>query len=160
LYPQKAPATVAAFLQNIDSGFFKNCSFYRVLRDDNQTTGSPHSYLIQGGIWQSNPELKKRFKQIEHEPTNKTNIRHTRGVISMARNEPGSATSEFFICVQDEPGFDYGGASNQDGQGYAAFGKVAEGMDVVDKILRQPEDEQRFIPPVAILNIRQLQHLK
>ena len=124
-----------------------------MLRDDNQVTGSPHSYLIQGGIWQSNPELKQRFKPIPHEPTSKTGILHTRGIISMARNEPGTATSEFFICVEDEPGFDYGGANNHDGQGYAAFGKVVEGMNVVDRIHRQPEDEQRFMPPVTILNI-------
>ncbi|MFT3747762.1 MAG: peptidylprolyl isomerase [Agriterribacter sp.] len=153
LYPEKAPLTVAAFLQNIDSGYFKNTSFYRVLRDDNQVTGAPHSYLIQGGIWQANPDSKEKFKPIPHEPTSKTGILHTRGIISMARNEPGTATSEFFICVEDEPGFDYGGANNHDGQGYAAFGKVVEGMNVVDRIHRQPENEQRFIPPVAILNI-------
>ncbi|MFT3946468.1 MAG: peptidylprolyl isomerase [Agriterribacter sp.] len=153
LFPHKAPLTAAAFLQNIDSGYFKNTSFYRVLRRDNQVTGAPHSYLIQGGVWQANPDSKEKFKPIPHEPTNKTGILHTRGIISMARNEPGTATSEFFICVEDEPGFDYGGANNHDGQGYAAFGKVAEGMDVVERIHLQPENEQRFTPPVAILNI-------
>ncbi|PVD52372.1 peptidylprolyl isomerase [Terrimonas sp.] len=153
LYPEKAPLTVAAFLQHIDSGYFKNTSFYRVLRDDNQVTGAPHSYLIQGGVWQANPGSKEKFRLIPHEPTSKTGILHTRGIISMARNEPGTATSEFFICVEDEPGFDYGGVNNHDGQGYAAFGKVVEGMNVVDRIHRQPENEQRFIPPVAILNI-------
>lgn len=157
LYPQKAPATVSAFLKNIDSGYFNNCSFYRVLRKDNQVTGSLHSYLIQGGIWQSNPELKSKFNPIAHEPTNETGILHKRGTISMARNEPGTATSEFFICVEDEPGFDYGGKNNADGLGYAAFGKVVEGMETVTKIYRQPENEQRFIPPVTILSIHRLQ---
>lgn len=156
LYPEKAPATVVAFLQNIDSGFFKNSSFYRVLRKDNQVTGAPHSYLIQGGIWQANPELKSRFKAITHEASNKTGILHKQGVISMARNEPGTATSEFFICVEDEPGFDYGGASNNNRQGYAAFGEVIEGMNVVKRIQQEPEDEQRFNPPVAILDIRRV----
>ena len=75
----------------------------------------------------------------------------------MARNEPGTATSEFFICVEDEPGFDYGGANNADGEGYAAFGEVVEGMETVIKIYRQPEDKQRFIPAVTILNIHRLQ---
>lgn len=157
LYPQKAPVTVSAFLKNIDSGYFNNCSFYRVLRKDNQATGSLHSYLIQGGIWQSNPELKSKFSPIAHEPTNETGILHKKGTISMARNEPGTATSEFFICVEDEPGFDYGGKNNADGLGYAAFGKVVEGMETVTKIYRQPENEQRFIPPVTILNIHRLQ---
>ncbi len=157
LYPQKAPATVSAFLKNIDSGYFNNCSFYRLLRKDNQVTGSLHSYLIQGGIWQSNPELKSKFSPIVHEPTNETGILHKRGTISMARNEPGTATSEFFICVEDEPGFDHGGKNNADGLGYAAFGKVVEGMETVTKIYRQPENEQRFIPPVTILSIHRLQ---
>lgn len=157
LYPQKAPVTVAAFLHNIDSGYFKQTSFYRILRRDNQVTGAPHSYLIQGGVWQAKPESKEKFTHIPHETTAKTGILHKRGIISMARNEPGTASSEFFICVEDEPGFDYGGANNHDGQGYAAFGKVVEGMDVVDRIHRQPEIEQRFAPPVTILNIRRLQ---
>ena len=157
LYPQKAPATVSAFLRNIDSGYYENCSFYRVLRNDNQVTGALHSHLIQGGVWQSNPDLKSKFNPIPHEPTNQTGILHTRGVISMARNEPGTATSEFFICVEDEPGFDYGGANNADGEGYAAFGEVVEGMETVIKIYRQPEDKQRFIPAVTILNIHRLQ---
>jgi peptidyl-prolyl cis-trans isomerase A (cyclophilin A) len=157
LYPQKAPATVSAFLRNIDSGYFDNCSFYRVLRNDNQVTGALHSHLIQGGIWQSNPDLKSKFNPIPHEPTNQTGILHTRGVISMARNEPGTATSEFFICVEDEPGFDYGGKNNADEKGYSAFGAVVEGMETVMKIYRQPEDNQRFIPPVTILNIHRLQ---
>ena len=154
LYPQQAPATVAAFLQNIDSGYFKDCSFYRILRNDNQVTGSLHSFLIQGGVWQAKPDRKSKFKLIPHEPTNKTGILHKRGIISMARNEPGTATSEFFICVEDEPGFDFGGANNNDGQGYAAFGKVVEGMETVDRIHLQPEDDQRFTPPVDILNIK------
>lgn len=160
LYTDKAPLTTAAFLQNIDSGFFRNISFYRVLRRDNQVTGAPHSYLIQGGVWQANPESKEKFKPIPHETTNKTGILHKRGIISMARNEPGTATSEFFICVEDEPGFDFGGANNFDGQGYAAFGEVVEGMDVVNRIHLQPENEQRFMPPVAILNIKRLQQEK
>lgn len=154
LYPQKAPATVSAFLRHADSGFFDNSSFYRVLRKDNQVSGALHSYLIQGGVWESNPDLKNRFRTIPHESTQQTGIPHRKGVISMARNEPGTATSEFFICVEDEPGFDYGGKNNADGLGYAAFGKVVEGMETVMKIYQQPENNQRFVPPVTILGIR------
>jgi len=157
LYPQKAPATVLAFLRNTDSGYFNNCSFYRVLRYDNQVTGSLHSYLIQGGIWQSDPDMKSKFSPVPHEPTHQTGVLHKRGTISMARNEPGTATSEFFICVEDEPGFDYGGKNNADGLGYAAFGRVVEGMETVMKIYQQPENDQRFTPPVTILNIHRLQ---
>ncbi len=152
----KAPLTGAAFLENADSGYFRNTSFYRILRRDNQVTGSLHSHLIQGGVWEANPDLKQKFKPIPHESTDQTGILHKTGVISMARYEPGTATSEFFICMQDEPGFDHGGTNNADGLGYAAFGRVVEGMDVAEKIYTLPEYKQRFYPPVAILNIQRL----
>lgn len=157
LYPEKAPETVAAFLRNMDSGYFDNASFYRVLRNDNQVTGTLRSYLIQGGIWQSNPELKQKFKPIPHESTQQTGILHKKGTLSMARYEPGTATSEFFICVEDEPGFDYGGKNNADGLGYAAFGRVIAGMETVMKIYQQPENDQRFRPAVTILTVRRSQ---
>lgn len=156
LFAQQAPATTAAFLQNVDSGFFRKTSFYRVLRYDNQVTGAPHSHLIQGGVWEANPDLKQKFKPIPHESSKQTGILHKRGTISMARNEPGTATSEFFICVEDEPGFDFGGINNHDGLGYAAFGKVVEGMDIVDKIHKQREHKQRFLPPVTIIDIKRV----
>jgi len=67
--------------------------------------------------------------------------------------EPGTATTEFFICVGDQPGYDYGGENNSDGQGYAAFGKVVKGMDVVNKIYNQPESDQYFTPRIPLYNI-------
>ncbi|MBX3253443.1 MAG: peptidylprolyl isomerase [Chitinophagaceae bacterium] len=154
LYPEKAPATVSGFLRNVDSGYYRNSSFYRILRKDNQVTGSLHSFLIQGGIWQSDPDLKSKLAPVAHESTRQTGILHKRGTISLARFEPGTATSEFFICIEDEPGFDYGGNNNADGEGYAAFGEVVEGMEAADKIYRQPEYLQRFYPPVTILDIQ------
>lgn len=154
LFPGKAPATVAAFLQNIDSGFFRRSSFYRVLRYDNQVTGAPHSYLIQGGIWEANPDLKSRFRPIPHESSKQTGLLHKRGSVSMARNEPGTATSEFFICMEDEPGYDFGGTNNHDGFGYAVFGEIIEGMDIAEKIYKQREHKQRFLPPIVILDIK------
>ncbi len=156
LFMDKAPATAAAFLENIDSGYFKNTSFYRILRRDNQVTGSLHAHLIQAGVWEANPDLKEKFKKIPHESTQQTGILHKRGVISMARFEPGTATSEFFIMMEDEPGFDFGGANNADGLGYAAFGRVVDGMDIAEKIYERPEYKQRFYPPVAILDIKRL----
>jgi peptidyl-prolyl cis-trans isomerase A (cyclophilin A) len=74
-------------------------------------------------------------------------------VISLARLEPGTASTEFFICIGKQSGFDYGGENNPDGQGYAAFGKVIKGMEVVRKIYNRPEDEQAFTPPVSIYDI-------
>ncbi|MFA6060118.1 MAG: peptidylprolyl isomerase [Taibaiella sp.] len=156
LYPEKAPATVAAFLRNIDSGYYQNTSFYRILRDDNQVTGTLHSHLIQGGLWQTKPELVQGLPLIPHEPTNKTGLHHVAGALSMARNTPGTANSEFFICLKEEPGFDYGGENNPDGAGYAVFGKIISGMKTVEKIYRQPEQEQQFVPPVIIVDIKRL----
>jgi len=156
LYPEKAPATVAAFLRNVDSGYYRNTSFYRILRDDNQVTGTLHSYLVQGGLWETKPALEQRLPLIPHEPTNKTGLRHIAGALSMARNTPGTASSEFFICLKDQPGFDYGGENNPDGQGYAVFGKIVSGMKTVQEIYRQPEYEQQLTPTITILDIKRL----
>jgi peptidyl-prolyl cis-trans isomerase A (cyclophilin A) len=154
LYEDKAPKTVSAFLKFIDSNYYKNSSFYRVLTDDNQPSNAPKSNLIQGGIWRSNYKRSQSASRIPHEPTNVTGVRHINGTISLARLEPGTAGTEFFICVDDQPGFDFGGPNNPDGQGYAAFGKVVKGMNIVRKIYNQREDEQQFDPPVIIYNIK------
>ena len=90
---------------------------------------------------------------LPHEPTSITKILHKDGVVSLARLEPGTGTTEFFICVGDQPGFDYGGENNPDGQGYAAFGKVVKGMEIVKRIYDRPSYEQSFDPPVNIINI-------
>lgn len=156
LYPDKAPKSVAAFLSYIDSGLYKNSSFYRVLKEENQPSASFKSELIQGGIWQSNYKKGISLPGIPHEPTNKTGILHKNGTISLARTTPGTASSEFFICIGDQPAYDYGGQANPDGQGFAAFGKVIKGMDVVRKIHQQPDYEESFEKPVKILNIKRL----
>jgi peptidyl-prolyl cis-trans isomerase A (cyclophilin A) len=153
LYPRQAPRTVAAFLSDVDSGFYKRSCFYRVLNEENQATGTDPSELIQGGIWRTNHAKAVSLPGVPHETTQQTHILHKDGVISLARQAPGTATTEFFICVGDQPGFDYGGKNNPDGQGYAAFGKVIKGMDVVRAIYAMPENDQSFTPPVAILNI-------
>jgi peptidyl-prolyl cis-trans isomerase A (cyclophilin A) len=153
LYLRKAPLTAGAFLSYVDSGFYKNGSFYRVLNEDNQPTGTDFSKLIQGGIWNTNHAKAVSLFGVPHETTQQTHILHTDGVISLARQAPGTGTTEFFICIGDQPGFDYGGANNPDKQGYAAFGKVVKGMDVVRAIYGMPENNQSFTPPVVILNI-------
>ena len=88
--------------------------------------------------------------------TQQTKILHTDGTISLARTTPGTAGTEFFICIGNQPGLDYGGENIADKQGYAAFGKVVKGMDVVNKISRQNENDQYFDPPVAIFNVVRL----
>ncbi len=154
LYPAKAPKTVAAFLVNVDAGNYKNTSFYRILSDDNQPSNAPKANLIQGGMWKTKYQLSTTIRRVQHETTKQTGLLHTNGVVSLARLEPGTGSTEFFICVGDQHGFDYGGANNSDGQGYAAFGKVIKGMDVVRSIYNAPESEQSFEPPVAIYDIK------
>lgn len=153
LYPDKAPKSVQAFLSYVDSGLYKNCSFYRVLKEENQPSAAFKTELIQGGIWQTNYKKGIALPHIPHEPTNLTGLLHTNGTISLARTGPGTASSEFFICVGDQHAYDYGGRANPDGQGYAAFGKVFKGMDVVKEIHNQPEDGESFYPPIEISNI-------
>jgi peptidyl-prolyl cis-trans isomerase A (cyclophilin A) len=153
LYPSQAPRTVTAFLAYVDSGLYKRSCFYRVLNEENQVMGTEPSELIQGGIWRTNHVKALSLRGVPHETTLQTHILHKDGVISLARQAPGTATTEFFICIGDQPGFDYGGHNNPDGQGYAAFGRVIKGMDVVRAIYAMPENDQSFMPPVPIKNI-------
>lgn len=156
LYPLQAPKTVAAFLSYIDSGYYSNSNFYRVLNQENQPSNAPKTELIQGGIWRTQNALAAKIPGIPHENTQQTKILHTNGTISLARGEPGTAGTEFFICIGNQPGLDYGGENIADKQGYAAFGKVVKGMDIVYKISQQNENDQYFDPPVAIFNIVRL----
>lgn len=154
LYTDRAPLTANAFLSYIDSGFYDKSNFYRVLSMYNQPSNAPKAFLIQGGIWKSNNALAQSLQGIPHEPTNKTGILHKEGTISMARNEPGSAGPEFFIMVEDETGFDYGGENIEDRLGFAAFGSVVRGMPIVRKIHNLKEINHYLDPPVYIKTIR------
>ena len=154
IYTDKAPKTAAAFLRNVDSGLYNRSSFYRILNNDNQPSNAAKSELIQGGIWKTNYAKSISVAGIPHETTKQTGILHLNGTLSMARLEPGTANTEFFICIGDQPGFNYGGENNPDGQGYAAFGKVVKGMSVINTIYNRPENDQSFTPPVVIINIR------
>ncbi len=156
LYPEKAPKTVAAFLSYVDSGYYKGGSFYRVLKEEDQPSNAFKSELIQGGIWQTKNKLQASLKGISHETTKETGVLHVNGSISLARTDPGTASSEFFICVGDQPAYNYGGAANPDGQGFAAFGKVIKGMEFVKQIHSQPDNQTSFLPPIEIINIVRL----
>lgn len=156
LYPDKAPKSVAAFLKYVDSGYYHNTSFYRVLNDENQATGVPHSQLIQGGLYGTNDQLSSKLPPIPHETTRQTGLHHEDGTLSLARREPGTAGTEFFICIGPQPGYDYGGSNGPDGQGYAAFGKVLKGMDLVEKIQHFPANGELFDPKIEIVDIERL----
>jgi peptidyl-prolyl cis-trans isomerase A (cyclophilin A) len=154
IFADQAPVTAANFLRYVDAGLYKGASFYRVVRLDNQPNNTIKIEVIQGGLGFS--DENRPFPPIEHETTANTGILHKDGVISMARSAPGTATSEFFICVGDQPELDFGGKRNPDGQGFAAFGRVIEGMDVVRKIQQRPDDNQMLTQPVVIQNIERV----
>jgi peptidyl-prolyl cis-trans isomerase A (cyclophilin A) len=133
LYPDKAPITVANFLAYADQHLLDGGGFYRTVSPKNDNNPATIS-VIQGGLNRDDSPLPA----IAHETTKVTGILHTDGVISMARGAPGTAGSEFFICLGANPALDFGGARNKDGQGFAAFGKVVEGMELVRKIHDAP----------------------
>lgn len=152
VYPQSAPVTASNFLALVEQGVYSNSSFYRVVRMDNQPMNNVKIEVIQGGLFEDS--LVNQFRPILHESTEFTGIRHLDGVLSMARNEPGTASTEFFICVGDQPSLDYGGGRNPDGAGFAAFGKVVRGMKVVRAIQERPDTGQYLVKPVVIDEIK------
>jgi len=151
LYPGKAPVTVSNFLSHVENGDYTNSVFYRVVRMDNQSQGKVKIEVIQGGLFDD--EVLDTISPIIHETTKETGILHSDGVISMARNQPGSASTEFFICIGDQPSLDYGGDRNPDLQGFAAFGKVIDGMDVARAIQALPDEGQYLKKQVRIREI-------
>jgi len=147
---QRAPVTSSNFLRYVDTGLLDSTCFYRVVKIDNQSYDSILIEVIQGGRYEND---ENGFPPIIHETTEMTGIRHQNGTISMARAKPGSATSEFFICIGAQPELDFGGKRNPDRQGFAAFGKVIKGMDVVRKIHSIKAPGQYLEKTVMILEI-------
>ncbi len=148
IYADKAPVTAANFLRYVDANRYKDAVFYRVVTPDNQPHNKVKIEVIQGGLLrEDHPAM---LPPIPHETTAMTGLRHLDGTLSMARDKPGTASSEFFICVGDQPELDYGGHRNPDGQGFAAFGRVIRGMEVVRKIQHLPEKNQMLVHPVKI----------
>lgn len=151
LYPGKAPLTVANFLKYVDAHLYDSSSFFRAVTLNNQPEDPIKIEVIQGG----NVDSLKEFAPIPLETTKQTGLLHKDGTISMARDKPATATSSFFICINDQPSLDFGGKRNRDGKGFAAFGKVIKGMDVVKTIQQlHPDQGQYFIPAVTITSIQ------
>lgn len=152
LEPTQAPITTRNFLRYVDAGLYTNARFHRTvtLDPDNQPGKRIKIEVIQAGLGRGVKELLP----IKLERTHRTGLRHRNGTVSMARLEPDTASSELFICVGDQPELDYGGRRNPDGQGFAAFGRVVQGMDVVRKIHRSRAEGQSLKPEVLIQSAR------
>ncbi|MDB5697804.1 MAG: cyclophilin type peptidyl-prolyl cis-trans isomerase [Alphaproteobacteria bacterium] len=155
LEKDRAPITTANFLRYVDQKRFDGATFYRATK-----VGTDGLGLIQGG---ARNDPKRVLKAIAHEPTTKTGLSHVEGAISMARAAPGSANGDFFITVGAFPSMDANPAQPGDNLGFAVFGRVAEGMDVVRKILAAPTSPtqgegvmkgQMLAPPIRILSAK------
>ena len=127
-----APITTANFLHYVDTHRFDGQNFYRAMHMADGKGGD--GGLIQGGI---TTDARKLFPPIAHEPTTQTGLHNVAGTISMANAGPGTAKADFFILLSDMPGLDANGPGG-DANGFAAFGRVTDGMDVVRKIFDSP----------------------
>lgn len=160
IYTDAAPATSSNFMRLVDGGHLDGGSFYRAVSPENDN-GSPVISVIQGGLG----DAEGPFPPIAHETTAETGLLHVDGAVSMARAEVGTASTEIFICIGDQPALDFGAARNPDEQGFAVFGRVIEGMDVVKAIHTQPADaptESAYVAgqileePVKIISVDRL----
>jgi peptidyl-prolyl cis-trans isomerase A (cyclophilin A) len=146
----RAPITGSNFLSYVDQGAYRNAQFHRTVRADNQPDSKVKIEAIQGG-----PD-SRRFKSlppIQLERTTETGLSHQDGAISMARDGPNTATSDFFISIGDQPELDFGGKRSPDGEGFAVFGRVIRGMDVVRQIQTARAKGQRLTPAIEIQDI-------
>jgi len=160
LDPVRAPVTVANFMRYVDAGQYNGGVFHRTVTMDNQPNNDVKIEVIQGAV---NPDYRddsyppnSGFDPIPLERTSATGLKHVDGAISMARMGPDTATSGFFFCIGDQPELDFGGKRNPDGQGFAAFGRVTRGMDVIRKIQMSPRENQRLTPPVVITKVERM----
>ncbi|HVJ81329.1 MAG TPA: peptidylprolyl isomerase [Planctomycetia bacterium] len=145
---EKAPVTVRNFLRYVEEGLFADGMFFRTVTAANQPTDKVRIAVIQA---QADPKKQLKYPPaIPLERTRDTGLKHGDGAISMARDGPDTGREHFFICVGEQPELDFGGKRNPDGQGFAAFGRVTRGMDVVKAIHAAPANEQSLEPPIRI----------
>lgn len=135
IFVAQAPATARNFLHYVDLGLYESASFYRAVRPDIDER-SPRIQVLQGGIDRTCRNAP--LPPVMHESTDVTGLRHVDGALSAVRWEPGSASSEFFIVIDDTPELDFSGKRNPDGQGFAVFGQVITGMEIVRRINARP----------------------
>jgi peptidyl-prolyl cis-trans isomerase A (cyclophilin A) len=148
----RAPTTAANFLKYVDAGLFVGGRFFRTVRPDNQVEKPVKIAVIQA---EGNRERRREFfPAIPLERTNVTGLTHKDGTLSMARSTPDTARDSFSICVGDQPALDFGGGRQPDGQGFAAFGHVVRGMDVVRTIQVGPATGETLTPAVTITRVR------
>lgn len=159
VYKSRAPLTAENFLYYVDNDLYDGQGFYRAVRPETDPLGLGMQ-IIQGGLL----SMESVTAPIDHETTEMSGLSHTDGAVSMARDEPGTGSAAyFFISIGDNTFLDYGGSRNPDGQGYAVFGQVVKGMDVVRAVqLREtkgPSESavtsgQFLTQPVKIIEVK------
>ncbi len=133
VYEEQAPISSGSFLAHVDGGYFEGGAFWRTVTTENDN-GSPIIEVIQGGVIGEVTGLPT----VEHESTRDSGLLHEDGIVSLGRSDPGTASgASFFICIGDQLALEFGATRNPDGLGFAAFGRVVEGMDVVRAIHRR-----------------------
>ncbi len=151
---EKAPLTVKNFLDLAHRGLYADGAFFRTVRADNQPDNPVKIAVIQA---RANPARENEFNPpIPLERTRDTGLKHLDGTISMARDGPDTAQADIFFCIGDQPDLDFGGRRNPDGQGFAAFGHVTKGREILDKIHRSNAQDQALTPPIRIQRIIRL----
>ncbi len=155
IYTERAPVTAENFLAYVDDQLFDGGSFFRSVRLDNQPDDSVRIEVIQGGP--DTDKVQDRLRPaIALERTSETGLRHIDGALSMARGGPDTGRAQFFVCIGDQPSLDFGGHRNLDGQGFAVFGRVTQGMDIVRRIQMGRVEAQRLVAPVSIDRVRRV----
>ena len=152
--PRVASRTVVNFLAYVDGGHLDGGAVYRLVTLANQPPGTRHRIEVVQWGYHASETRREPFAPIPHETTRDTGLRHRDGTLSMARAAPGTASGEFFICIGDQPSLDFGGGRNPDGQGFAAFGQVVEGMDVVRALHARAGAEQFLREPIPLRRVR------
>jgi cyclophilin family peptidyl-prolyl cis-trans isomerase len=151
---KRAPITAGNFLRYVQGGLYDSGMFHRTVTLANQPGNKVKIEVIQAAA--NSSRTNEFLPPIDLERTRDTGLKHLDGTISMARDGPDTAQDEFFICIGDQPELDFGGKRNPDGEGFAAFGKVVKGMDVVRRIQSAPQNEQKLTPPIRIQRVVKL----
>lgn len=149
---ERAPVSACNFISYVTTGDYDGGSFFRTVVAATNDNPNPID-VIQAATPRGSDDASR--PSIPLERTRETGLRHVAGTISLARNGPDTATSSFFIVTRDTPSLDFGGGRNPDGQGFAAFGRLSEGLDVARAIQMMPADgEEQMTPPVVIRSAR------
>jgi peptidyl-prolyl cis-trans isomerase A (cyclophilin A) len=156
VFSRRAPLTAANFLGYVDGRHLDGCSIYRIVTPYNQHPPPPvGAAVVQWGMGLGE-HAPRPLAPVVHEPTSVTGLTHCDGAVSLARLAPGTGSSEFFFCIGDQPQLDFGGRRHPDGEGFAVFGQVVSGEDVLSQIYARAEASHLLLRPIPIREVRRL----